>query len=70
MKYAIDVGARIRKLRNARDWSIEYLAGRADLHTTTLQSIEVGQHSPSWKNLQKIIINGLDISPADFILSK
>ncbi|MCB9672998.1 MAG: helix-turn-helix transcriptional regulator [Alphaproteobacteria bacterium] len=41
------LGARIRALRTAREWSQETLAEKAEMHPQTLSRIERGTHLPS-----------------------
>lgn len=57
----IDLGARVRELRKARDWTLEQAAKQAGLARSTLSKIENGQMSPTYDALKKLAI-GLDIS--------
>lgn len=41
------VGARIRQLRTRKGWSLEELAGRAQIHVTYLSSLERGHRNPT-----------------------
>ena len=41
------LGARVRALREARDWSQEELADRAGLHRTYVSSVERGVRNPT-----------------------
>lgn len=57
----LDLGARVRQLRKARDWTLEQAAGQAGLARSTLSKIENGQMSPTYEALKKLAI-GLEIS--------
>ena len=57
----LDLGARVRDLRKARDWTLEYAAGQAGLARSTLSKIENGQMSPTYEALKKLA-EGLEIS--------
>ncbi|MEO9820777.1 MAG: XRE family transcriptional regulator [Paracoccaceae bacterium] len=57
----LDLGARVRDLRKARSWTLEYAASQAGLARSTLSKIENGQMSPTYEALKKLAI-GLDIS--------
>lgn len=57
----LDLGARVRELRKARDWTLEQAATQAGLARSTLSKIENGQMSPTYEALKKLAI-GLEIS--------
>ena len=57
----LDLGARVRELRKAQDWTLEQAASRAGLARSTLSKIENGQMSPTYEALKKLAI-GLEIS--------
>lgn len=57
----LDLGARVRELRKARDWTLEQAAGQAGLARSTLSKIENGQMSPTYDALKKLAV-GLQIS--------
>lgn len=57
----VDLGARVRQLRKARDWTLEQAAGQAGLARSTLSKIENGQMSPTYEALKKLA-TGLEIS--------
>jgi len=57
----LDLGARVRELRKARDWTLEQAAQQAGLARSTLSKIENGQMSPTYEALKKLAV-GLDIS--------
>ena len=57
----LDLGARVRELRKARNWTLEQAATQAGLARSTLSKIENGQMSPTYDALKKLAI-GLQIS--------
>ena len=57
----LDLGARVRELRKARDWTLEQAAAQAGLARSTLSKIENGQMSPTYEALKKLA-TGLEIS--------
>ena len=57
----LDLGARVRELRKARDWTLEHAANQAGLARSTLSKIENGQMSPTYDALKKLA-EGLRIS--------
>ena len=57
----VDLAARVRELRKARDWTLEQAAGQAGLARSTLSKIENGQMSPTFAALKKLA-EGLGIS--------
>jgi DNA-binding XRE family transcriptional regulator len=57
----LDLGARVRELRKARDWTLEQAARQAGLARSTLSKIENGQMSPTYDALKKLAV-GLEIS--------
>ncbi len=57
----VDLAARVRELRKARDWTLEQAAGQAGLARSTLSKIENGQMSPTYDALKKLA-EGLGIS--------
>ncbi len=42
------LGVAIRRFRKSRGWSIEALAFEADVHPTSVSSIENGKRNPGW----------------------
>jgi transcriptional regulator with XRE-family HTH domain len=46
-----DLGQAVRRLRRARNLSIEALAFAAEMHPTYLSAIERGKRNPSWAKL-------------------
>ena len=57
----VDLGARVRELRKARQWTLEQAATQAGLARSTLSKIENGQMSPTYDALKKLA-TGLEIS--------
>ncbi|MCK0094508.1 XRE family transcriptional regulator [Yoonia sp. F2084L] len=57
----LDLGARVRELRKAREWTLEQAAQQAGLARSTLSKIENGQMSPTYDALKKLAV-GLEIS--------
>tara|TARA_R110002049_G_scaffold23545_10_gene83700 strand:- start:87216 stop:87839 length:624 start_codon:yes stop_codon:yes gene_type:complete len=57
----VDLGARVRQLRKARNWTLEQAAAQAGLARSTLSKIENGLMSPTYDALKKLAI-GLEIS--------
>lgn len=57
----LDLGARVRDLRKAHNWTLEQAAQRAGLARSTLSKIENGQMSPTYDALKKLAV-GLEIS--------
>lgn len=57
----LDLGARVRELRKAQDWTLEQAAQQAGLARSTLSKIENGQMSPTYDALKKLAV-GLKIS--------
>ncbi len=61
----VEIGNRIRKIRNQQGISQEKLALKADIDRTYLASVEAGKRNISIVNLEKIL-NALDVSFCDF----
>mgnify|MGYP000091341370 CR=1 FL=1 len=58
---SLDLGARVRELRKARNWTLEQAARQAGLARSTLSKVENGQMSPTYDALKKLA-EGLEIS--------
>jgi transcriptional regulator with XRE-family HTH domain len=56
----LDLGARVRELRQTRNWTLEQAARQAGLARSTLSKIENGQMSPTYDALKKLA-TGLQI---------
>jgi transcriptional regulator with XRE-family HTH domain len=61
----IDIGARLRRLRESRGLSQRELARRAGVSNATLSMMEQNRASPSVGSLKKVL-DGLPVSLADF----
>jgi transcriptional regulator with XRE-family HTH domain len=57
----VDLAARVRQLRQERNWTLEQAATQAGLARSTLSKIENGQMSPTYEALKKLA-DGLQIS--------
>ena len=57
----LNLGARVRELRKARDWTLEQAAKEAGLARSTLSKIENGQMSPTFDAVRKLA-EGLGIT--------
>jgi transcriptional regulator with XRE-family HTH domain len=58
------LGRRVRTLRQAKGWSQERLAERADLDRSYIAGIEVGVRNPSLKALERLA-NALSVRLAE-----
>ena len=56
----MNLGEKIKKIRNERGFSLRDLASQVDLSASFLSQIEQGKASPSIENLKKIA-NSLDV---------
>lgn len=56
-----DLGARVRKLRQARGLTQEQLAEKADLAADTIRRVERGRYGPAFITLVKIAV-GFDLT--------
>ena len=65
MDIKIQIGKRVRELRNKIGISQEELADRANLDRTYITSVECGKRNISIVNIEKIAI-ALEISLAEF----
>lgn len=50
----MNIGERIRHIREQREWSQLELAKRTGLARPTISNIERGQHPPSWRAINRI----------------
>ncbi|MEQ1574393.1 MAG: helix-turn-helix transcriptional regulator [Vicinamibacterales bacterium] len=64
------LGARIRELRTAKNWTQEDLAGECGLDRSYVSGLEVGRRNPTYLNLLRIaktfgvsLVTLLDVSP-------
>ena len=51
---AVEFGARVRRRRHDREWSIEHLADEAGLHWTYVGSVERGERNVSLQNICRL----------------
>lgn len=59
-------GHRVRELRNARGWSQEELADRADLHRTYISAVERGVRNPTITVIERIA-KALNVRMAELV---
>jgi transcriptional regulator with XRE-family HTH domain len=59
-------GVRLRELRLARQWTLEKLAERAELHWTYVSGIERGRRDPGLRTLSRLA-HALDLPLADLL---
>ena len=53
----------LRRLRNAKGWSQEHLAGEADIHRTYISDLERGARNPTITIIEKLAITlGVKVS--------
>lgn len=64
----MDIGARLRELRNGKKLSARRLGIAADLDQTTIYKLERNEVMPSLRSLERIC-NVLDITLPDFFLA-
>src|SRR5690242_13842464 len=62
----VQVGQRIRELRQTKKWSLEVLGEKADLHPGYVGGIERGERNVSIDNLAKIA-SAFDLSLAELL---
>lgn len=62
------LGARVRRLREAKSWTQEVLAERADLDRSYIAGIEAGLRNPSVKAAAKLA-RGLGVSLSELFES-
>lgn len=55
------LGARVRSIRQRKDWSLEQLAERAGMHVTYLSSVERGYRNPTL-NVMAALAQALEVS--------
>jgi transcriptional regulator with XRE-family HTH domain len=61
----IAFGQRVRRLREAKGWTQEELAEKADIHRTYLGGIERGLRNVALRNIAKIA-QAFDLSLSEF----
>lgn len=62
----IDIGHRVRALREERSWTQTELAKRVGMHQAHLANIENGRKKPSVEMLAKLA-TALDVTPNDLM---
>lgn len=65
MEWPVIVGDNIRRLRDARDWTIEELAHLAGIDVSYLGKIELGKKNPTLKKLAAVS-RALEVDLGDF----
>jgi transcriptional regulator with XRE-family HTH domain len=58
------LGRAIRKLREARGWSIEQVAARAEMETAMVHAIEAGEIEARWSTVM-MLLNALGATLSD-----
>ena len=66
MKATVLLGRNVRRFREARGWSQEGLAERADLHRTYISGIERGIRNPTLTIIFKLA-NALGVEPGALV---
>lgn len=56
------LGADIRRVRKAKGLTLEELAERTELHRTTIQKLESGEHEPRARTVMRLA-KGLGVEP-------
>jgi transcriptional regulator with XRE-family HTH domain len=59
-------GARVRRLRQTKGWTLERLGEEAGLHWTYIGSLERGQRNVSLINIVRLA-KALDVDPSDLV---
>jgi XRE family transcriptional regulator, regulator of sulfur utilization len=65
-KFLIQLGARVKKLRESRSWSQEEFAAKADVARSFAGAIERGEKDIRMSTLLKLAA-ALDVSPANLL---
>lgn len=60
------IGARIKDIRNTKKLTQEAVAWRSDVDRTFMNYVENGKRNITLKSLEKIVVQGLDMSLKDF----
>ena len=64
------VALRIKELRTDKNLTQEAVAWRAEIDRTFMNHVENGKRNISIKSLEKIVVNGLEMSLKDFFDSE
>ena len=62
MDISVRLGRNVRRLREAKGWSQEEYADRADIHRTYVSDIERGRRNPTISVVEKLA-RSLDVTP-------
>jgi len=66
MEIQVKIGNRIKEVRTAKNLTQEAVAWNADVDRTFMNHVENGKRNISVKSLEKIVVQGLQISLQDF----
>ncbi|TKC00857.1 helix-turn-helix domain-containing protein [Pedobacter cryophilus] len=66
MDIKLKIAQRIKELREQRGLTQEALAYKSDVDRTYMNHVEKGKRNISIINLEKIIVNGLEVSLLEF----
>jgi transcriptional regulator with XRE-family HTH domain len=66
MDIKLKIAQRIKELRDKRGLTQEALAYKSDVDRTYMNHVENGKRNISIINLEKIIVDGLEVSMLDF----
>lgn len=66
MEIQAKIGNRIKEVRTAKNLTQEAVAWNADVDRTFMNHVENGKRNISVKSLEKIVVQGLQISLQDF----
>jgi transcriptional regulator with XRE-family HTH domain len=66
MEIKLKIAQRIKELRELRGLTQEALAYKSDVDRTYMNHVENGKRNISIINLEKIIVNGLEVSMLEF----
>lgn len=66
MDIKLKIAKRIKELREQKGFTQETLAYKSDVDRTYMNHVENGKRNISIINLEKIIVNGLEVSMLEF----
>ena len=66
MDLSVRIGKNVRRLREAKGWSQEEYADRADIHRTYVSDIERGRRNPTISVVEKLA-KPLDVSAGSLL---
>ena len=66
MEIQVRIGMRIKELRTEKNLTQEAVAWNAEVDRTFMNHVENGRRNISVKSLEKIIVNGLQVSLLEF----